>query len=831
MQNENAYGQMPALDAGGEVGYLLGLLWVLALMGALVAAFIGKRTNERKDATYGYELEVIKSAHHHSTGASKALAHWLTTQGAETTYEGYTHEVMDRTKIVTDSSLSSGGLEVVSPPLTRRTRRPWLEVIDKALRGLVRPDRSCGVHLHVGLRGPNKMFNEEGQMTWTQARFTAAKTVVIYGLFQHAINRLVPSSRRGNGYANTLEFAAQKLLNHVTSSQPELDDVFWMDCYDNFSHTRYNAVNITCLRKYGTIEFRQHGGSTNAVKLDAWAQLMGHIVSRAMTVSDDDFTRTAKQWAEDGRSWTVEDLGWFLGLSPKTQLIRYFMDRAERIAGAGGQEPSLDGGPGHSWTDVYDSDDLPYGAAWIDHGARWEMDELDLGQAESLTGNNFRCYDCEDTDIHDILVRHNPNTGRTNGRCYCSDCDTYTELESYHASALVLSVATAFVALGPLMAGLVLLVGCGIGAVHGSGLKRFKNRNALKRLFVNLAERGKQAAGFGWVRRSKPRVFNYLKAPASSHELQGQIRHQLHGQDDTQFMLMHTRYATHGVNNEANAHPHFSSDNHVMLVHNGVVGNHDDVWTALGREPTGPVDSQAVAEALAVGGIEKVVELCFGTMSLIWSDMRDPQGTLKFWTNGGNPLAFGRLDRRTTGPVMVASTDSILTRSAGKRLKSQFECVIGREYTVHPDGKITHRDIPGSEDTCGWGRQYDWRSYGSGRSKVTKVTGEADNCLLPAPADKGYATAEDLDTRYEHYNIGGGWDPFTGANGVILDGYDAHYHMGIDDDGNMYELPAFLQPWAIDEDGYAVMNGDWAQSSTPVSLYDFYGVDHRYGLW
>ena len=60
----------------------------------------------------------------------------------------------------------------------------------------------------------------------------------------------------------------------------------------------------------------------------------------------------------------------------------------------------------------------------------------------------------------------------------------------------------------------------------------------------------------------------------------------------------HTRWATHGVVNNENTHPHLSYSKSVSLVHNGIVENYDDLKKFLFRNNVS-IQSQTDSEIIA----------------------------------------------------------------------------------------------------------------------------------------------------------------------------------------------------------------------------------------
>ncbi len=133
---------------------------------------------------------------------------------------------------------------------------------------------------------------------------------------------------------------------------------------------------------------------------------------------------------------------------------------------------------------------------------------------------------------------------------------------------------------------------CGIVGIVGNMPVAPLIVDALKR----LEYRGYDSAGVATIenghlerRRAEGKLIN-LEKRLGAEPLGGRIG------------IGHTRWATHGVPNETNAHPHFSGN--VAIVHNGIIENFADLRAELeadGYAFTSQTDTEVVAHLIARG--------------------------------------------------------------------------------------------------------------------------------------------------------------------------------------------------------------------------------------
>ena len=66
------------------------------------------------------------------------------------------------------------------------------------------------------------------------------------------------------------------------------------------------------------------------------------------------------------------------------------------------------------------------------------------------------------------------------------------------------------------------------------------------------------------------------------------------------FAIGHTRWATHGGVTDVNAHPHFSADKSIAVVHNGIIENYEEIRDMLGREHfVSDTDTEVIPQLIA----------------------------------------------------------------------------------------------------------------------------------------------------------------------------------------------------------------------------------------
>jgi glucosamine--fructose-6-phosphate aminotransferase (isomerizing) len=129
----------------------------------------------------------------------------------------------------------------------------------------------------------------------------------------------------------------------------------------------------------------------------------------------------------------------------------------------------------------------------------------------------------------------------------------------------------------------------------------------------------------------------------------------------------HTRWATHGVPNDVNAHPHVSEDGRVAVVHNGIIDNAVALRAGLERDGVGfrsTTDTEVLAHLIAKSYADSLEEAVLdalsvveGTYGLAVVDARHPDRIVV--ARNGSPIIVGVGE----GEMHVASDVAALIRS------------------------------------------------------------------------------------------------------------------------------------------------------------------------
>jgi len=175
-------------------------------------------------------------------------------------------------RVKPDGSLRGDSpFEIVSPILQGEAGLAEMKlVLDTALAAGAKVNITCGFHVHWGV----------GDWDLPNFRNLAAR----YVKFERAIDSVMPKSRRQNN-----QYYCQGWLNGDAENKTTTANMWktWMNCTtirkmaNKLGSGRYHKLNLNAFWSHQTVEFRQHSGTFEYEKAEAWVRVTGAMVEQA----------------------------------------------------------------------------------------------------------------------------------------------------------------------------------------------------------------------------------------------------------------------------------------------------------------------------------------------------------------------------------------------------------------------------------------------------------------------------------------------------------------------------------------------------------------------
>lgn len=211
--------------------------------------------------TFGIELEVYGVSRDRILTEMRRL-------GIQVEGEAYNHNTRNHWKLVTDSSIRGGdGNEVVSPVLSGVEGMEQVKKVCLALnRAGAKVNTSCGFHVHFGA---NDLSIENFRNLFLS-----------YIELETKMDEIMPESRRANN--NTYCKSLTSIASSKSAAITKIKNARTInEMSQAFSGSRYFKLNIQSFQRHGTIEFRQHSGTTQFSKVKNWVLIAARLIEYA----------------------------------------------------------------------------------------------------------------------------------------------------------------------------------------------------------------------------------------------------------------------------------------------------------------------------------------------------------------------------------------------------------------------------------------------------------------------------------------------------------------------------------------------------------------------
>jgi len=195
------------------------------------------------------------------------------------------------------------------------------------------------------------------------------------------------------------------------------------------------------------------------------------------------------------------------------------------------------------------------------------------------------------------------------------------------------------------------------------------NNENLYQLIINglkqLQNRGYDSAGISLINNKNI----YINKFASTNEEDALNKLEKNPFDlgkniDINIGIGHNRWATHGIKNDINAHPHLSNNRNFAIVHNGIIENYNELKQNLinkGFTFNSQTDTEVIINQIELNfqltentfeSIKKTISELRGTYGLLIQSIHEPN--ILYCVRNGSPLLIGQNEDR----VIVTSEQS-----------------------------------------------------------------------------------------------------------------------------------------------------------------------------
>lgn len=235
------------------------------------------------------------------------------------------------------------------------------------------------------------------------------------------------------------------------------------------------------------------------------------------------------------------------------------------------------------------------------------------------------------------------------------------------------------------------------------------NKNAAKIIISGLHRleyRGYDSAGIATF--DKTGAIQVCKTAGKISVLEKAINMEIEDPYNDKFNIGigHTRWATHGAPNKANAHPHLSQNGKFAVVHNGIIDNYDELKKKLiskGYKFKSETDTEVIAHLIEdnykgnlKNAVTSTLEILNGTYGITVISSLHP-GTI-IAARKGSPIAIGICDDET---IIASDISAIINHTKQVIFLNDGDIAVASALNVD----ITSiQNVPVSRETT----QIDW---------------------------------------------------------------------------------------------------------------------------